>query len=120
MPPAFYAALPQIIKNYNTIGQHSRDESYFLQMYLGDYRAVEYLASRPDWDGKTIVVMGTSMGGQQSFAVGGAEPESHARSSSTCPPAPTPPARCTDAQPAIRTGTSAARTCSRRRATSTR
>jgi cephalosporin-C deacetylase len=71
MPQAFYAALPQIIKSYNTIGQHSRDESYFLQMYLADYRAVEYLASRPDWDGKTIVVMGTSMGGQQSLAVAG-------------------------------------------------
>jgi cephalosporin-C deacetylase-like acetyl esterase len=71
MPQAFYDALPQIIKSYNTIGQLSRDESYFLAMYLGDYRAVEYLASRPDWDGKTIVVMGTSMGGQQSLAVAG-------------------------------------------------
>jgi cephalosporin-C deacetylase-like acetyl esterase len=40
-------------------------------MYLGAYRAIEYLASRPDWDGETIVVMGTSMGGQQSFAVAG-------------------------------------------------
>jgi cephalosporin-C deacetylase-like acetyl esterase len=43
-------------------------------MYLGDYRAVEYLASRPDWDGVTIVVMGTSMGGQQSFATAGLNP----------------------------------------------
>jgi len=41
----------------------------FSAMYLADYRAVEYLASRPDWDGKTLVVMGTSMGGQQSLAV---------------------------------------------------
>jgi cephalosporin-C deacetylase len=71
MPQAFYDALPQLIKDYRTIGQHSRDESYFLPMYLGDYRAVEYLASRPDWDGKTLVVMGTSMGGQQGFAVAG-------------------------------------------------
>ncbi|HKG95048.1 MAG TPA: acetylxylan esterase, partial [Gemmatimonadaceae bacterium] len=74
MPPAFYDALPTLIKNYNTIGQHSRDESYFLRMYLGDYRAVEYVASRPDWDGKTIVVMGTSMGGQQSFVAAGLNP----------------------------------------------
>jgi cephalosporin-C deacetylase-like acetyl esterase len=74
MPQAFYDALPAIIKRYNTIGQHSRDESYFLRMYLGDYRAVEYLASRPDWDGKTVVVMGTSMGGQQSFATAGLNP----------------------------------------------
>ena len=71
MPQAFYDALPQLIKNYGLIGRHSRDESYFLSMYLGDYRAAEYLASRADWDGRTLVVMGTSMGGQQGFAVAG-------------------------------------------------
>jgi cephalosporin-C deacetylase len=74
MPQAFYDALPAIIKQYNTIGTLSRDESYFLRMYLGAYRAVEYLASRPDWDGRTIVVMGTSMGGQQSFVAAGLNP----------------------------------------------
>jgi cephalosporin-C deacetylase-like acetyl esterase len=74
MPQAFYDALPNMIKHYETIGQTSRDESYFLRMYLGDYRAVEYLAGRPEWDGKTMVVMGTSMGGQQSFAVAGLNP----------------------------------------------
>ncbi|MEO6525355.1 MAG: acetylxylan esterase [Gemmatimonadaceae bacterium] len=71
MPQTFYEALPVLIKRYNTIGQHSRDESDFLRMYLGDYRAIEYLATRPDWDGRTLVVMGTSMGGQQSFAMAG-------------------------------------------------
>jgi cephalosporin-C deacetylase len=74
MPQAFYDALPAIIKQYNTIGTLSRDESYFLRMYLGAYRAIEYLASRPDWDGRTIVVMGTSMGGQQSFVAAGLNP----------------------------------------------
>ncbi|HEX7979441.1 MAG TPA: acetylxylan esterase [Gemmatimonadaceae bacterium] len=74
MPQAFYDALPAIIKQYNTIGQTSRDDSYFLRMYLGDYRAIEYLASRPDWDGRTMVVMGTSMGGQQSFVTAGLNP----------------------------------------------
>ncbi len=71
MPQAFYDALPQLIKDYRLIGRDSRDESYFLSMYLGDYRAAEYLASRPDWDGRTLVIMGTSMGGQQGFAVAG-------------------------------------------------
>jgi cephalosporin-C deacetylase len=74
LPQAFYDALPQRIKNYRTIGQHSRDESYFLPMYLGDYRAAEFLAGHPEWDGRTLVVMGTSMGGQQSFAVAGLDP----------------------------------------------
>lgn len=75
MPQAFYDALPAIIKRYNTIGATNRDENYFLQMYLGDYRAVDYLASRDDWDGRTLVVMGTSMGGQQSLSVAGLHPK---------------------------------------------
>src|SRR6202012_3515604 len=65
---AFYqaqAAGP--LKNYASIGNESRETSYFLRMLLGDHRAVEYLASRPDWDGKTLVVIGTSQGGMQSF-----------------------------------------------------
>jgi cephalosporin-C deacetylase-like acetyl esterase len=74
MPQAFYDALPALVKNYHLIGQRSRDDSHFLQMYLGAYRAIEYMATRPDWDGKTIVVMGTSMGGQQSFAAAGLNP----------------------------------------------
>ncbi|HEY1685284.1 MAG TPA: acetylxylan esterase [Tepidisphaeraceae bacterium] len=68
---SYYDALPERIKHYESIGNDDRDKSYFLRMYLGDYRAVEYIASRPDWDGKTLVVMGTSMGGQQSLCVAG-------------------------------------------------
>ncbi len=70
-PKAYYDALPKELKNYQAIGQEDRDKSYFLKMYLADYRAVEYMASRPDWDGKTLVAMGTSMGGQQSLCVAG-------------------------------------------------
>ena len=43
-------------------------------MYLGDYRAIEYLATRPDWDGRTLVVNGISMGGQQSLVMAGLNP----------------------------------------------
>jgi cephalosporin-C deacetylase-like acetyl esterase len=74
LPPAFYAALPAVIKNYQTIGNTDRERNYFLQMYLGDYRAVDYLAGRPDWDGRTLVLTGTSMGGQQSLCVAGLHP----------------------------------------------
>jgi cephalosporin-C deacetylase len=70
-PPAYYSALPKELKNYQSIGRDDRDRNYFLQMYLADYRAVEYIAGRSDWDGKTLVVMGTSMGGQQSLCVAG-------------------------------------------------
>ena len=74
-PQSYYNALPKELQNYQSIGQDDRDKSYFLQMYLADYRAVQYLASRPDWDGKTLVVMGTSMGGQQSLCVAGLNPK---------------------------------------------
>ena len=74
-PQSYYDALPSEIKNYQAIGRDNRDKNYFLQMYLADYRAVEYIAGRPDWDGKTLVVMGTSMGGQQSLCVAGLNPK---------------------------------------------
>jgi cephalosporin-C deacetylase-like acetyl esterase len=44
-------------------------------MYLRDSRALDYLLSRPDWDGKTIVLTGGSMGGQQSLALAGLRPD---------------------------------------------
>ncbi|MEO8019439.1 MAG: acetylxylan esterase, partial [Pseudomonadota bacterium] len=62
-PKEYYDALPAELKAYNGIETRNRDKNYFLYMYLADIRAVDYLASRPDWDGKTLVVMGTSMGG---------------------------------------------------------
>jgi cephalosporin-C deacetylase-like acetyl esterase len=74
-PPSYYAALPQELKNYQAIGRDDRDKCYFLQMYLADVRAVDYLAGRPDWDGQTLVAMGTSMGGQQSLCVAGLDPK---------------------------------------------
>lgn len=64
-----------IPKNYQTIGNTDREKSYFLDMYLRDSRALDYLLSRPDWDGKTIVLMGGSMGGQQSLTLAGLRPE---------------------------------------------
>lgn len=70
-PQSYYDALPDKIKRYESIGQTSRDESYFVRMYLAAYRAVEYLIAHPNWDGKTLVVMGTSMGGQQGLCVAG-------------------------------------------------
>lgn len=59
------------LNNYQAIGNTNRETSYFLRMYLGDCQALKYLVSRPDWDGKTLVVIGDSMGGQQSFATVG-------------------------------------------------
>ena len=61
--------------NYNAIGNTDREKSYFLDMYLRDSRVLDYLATRPDWDGKTVVLTGGSMGGQQSMALAGLRPD---------------------------------------------
>jgi cephalosporin-C deacetylase len=74
-PKDYYEALPEALKKYNTIETRSRDKNYFLYMYLADVRAVDYLASRPDWDGRTLAVMGTSMGGQQGLCAAGLNPK---------------------------------------------
>jgi cephalosporin-C deacetylase-like acetyl esterase len=62
-------------RNYAAVGNTDRETSYFLNMYLRDSRVLDYLLTRPDWDGKTIVLMGTSMGGQQSLVLAGLRPE---------------------------------------------
>jgi cephalosporin-C deacetylase len=67
LPPEFYAALPQMIKNYNTVYDENRDRNYFLQMYLGNHRALDFLVGHPNWDGRILLATGTSMGGQQSL-----------------------------------------------------
>ena len=61
--------------SYARMGNDDRETSYFLNMYLRDTRALDYIQSRPDWDGKTIVIMGLSMGGQQSFVTAGLNPD---------------------------------------------
>jgi cephalosporin-C deacetylase len=64
-----------IPKAYVAVGNTDREKSYFLNMYLRDSRALDYLLTRPDWDGKTIVLIGGSQGGQQSFVLAGLRPE---------------------------------------------
>lgn len=59
------------LKSYTAIGNDDREQSYFLRMFLACDRAVEYLAQRPDWNGKTLIVTGTSQGGLQSFVTAG-------------------------------------------------
>lgn len=74
--PEFYkaqAAGP--LKRYEMIGCEDREKSYFLRMFLACSRAVDYLASRPDWDGHTLVVTGTSQGGLQSIVAAALNPK---------------------------------------------
>jgi dienelactone hydrolase len=72
LPSDPYGRVP---KNYQAVGNTDSEKSYFLNMYLRDSRVVDYLMTRSDWDGKTIVLTGGSMGGQQSLALAGLRPD---------------------------------------------
>ncbi|HVU25651.1 MAG TPA: acetylxylan esterase [Opitutus sp.] len=71
-PDSYYAAQQAgALANYWAIGNDDPDTSYYLRMYLSCYRAVDYLKTRADWDGRTIVVTGGSQGGQQTLVLAG-------------------------------------------------
>lgn len=55
------------LKEYGLIGRDNRETSYFLRMYLGARRVLDFVKTLPQWDGKTLVVHGTSMGGAQAL-----------------------------------------------------
>lgn len=75
-PQAFYdEANRTTLANYQDIGNDDRERSTFLRMYLSCYRAAEYLTKRPEWDGRTLVVMGTSQGGMQAIATAALHPK---------------------------------------------
>lgn len=67
-PGPFYEALKNgDLKEYGLMGRDNRETSYFLRMYLGARRVVDFVRSLPEWDGKTLVVNGTSQGGSQAL-----------------------------------------------------
>jgi cephalosporin-C deacetylase len=69
-PPQFYTDLQKgALKDYRSAGRNSRETSYFVGMFLRAVRAVDFLASQPEWDGKTVIAFGSSQGGFQAFAV---------------------------------------------------
>lgn len=61
-------------KDYMREGRDSRETSYYLRMMLGCYRAADFLANHPQWDGKTLYVAGVSQGGYQSLVTAGIHP----------------------------------------------
>jgi len=43
-------------------------ECYFLHMFLRAKRALDFVATRPEWDGRNLIVRGSSQGAWQAFA----------------------------------------------------
>ena len=71
-PASFYADLSSgELNNYRYAGRDSRDTIYFRGMYLRLVRAIDFLTTQPEWDGRTVAVIGHSQGGGQSLVAGG-------------------------------------------------
>jgi cephalosporin-C deacetylase-like acetyl esterase len=71
-PGPFYKELQQgALKEYWLAGRESRETGYFLGMFLRVIRAIDFLTTQPEWDGKTVIVYGSSQGGFQAFAAAG-------------------------------------------------
>jgi cephalosporin-C deacetylase len=74
-PDAFYEELSRTkLSNYPASGRESRDTCYFLGMFLRLMRAIDFLASQPQWDGRILAVCGVSQGGGQAVAAAGLDP----------------------------------------------
>jgi cephalosporin-C deacetylase len=74
-PEQFYTDLANgELKDYRTHGRESRDTIYFRGMFLRLVRAIDFLTSQPEWDGRTLIVHGSSQGGYQSIVAAGLDP----------------------------------------------
>lgn len=72
MPKEYYDNLSKgELKGYSSREPVDRDDYYFKWMLLRAQRALDYLCSNPLWDGKHVIVTGTSQGGLQSAFLAG-------------------------------------------------
>lgn len=60
---------------YSGWGITHRDTTFFNGMFQRLYRALNYLKSRPEWDGRILIVRGESQGGGQALAAAGLDPQ---------------------------------------------
>ena len=63
------AALNTGANGYLCQGLDSREHYYMKHVYLGLVRAVDFLTSLPEWDGKNVAVQGGSQGGALSLVL---------------------------------------------------
>ncbi|MDO4181432.1 MAG: acetylxylan esterase, partial [Bacteroidales bacterium] len=68
MEQSFYDALAQgALYNYQYQNYDNRDNDYYKRVFAGAVRAVDFIASLPQYDGKTLGVTGSSQGGALSM-----------------------------------------------------
>ena len=71
-PQEFYVGLRSgALADYRALGREDRQRIYFRGMFLRAARAVDFLASRPEWNGVHLIAEGHSQGGGQAIAAAG-------------------------------------------------
>jgi dienelactone hydrolase len=124
-PAEFYKALADgELKDYRIRGAGDRETVYFLGMFLRLVRAIDFLAAQPEWNGRDLIVYGSSQGGFQAFAAAGIDERVSVICAGSRPDATTPESSSggsTDGPSSSRAcpSRSRMRRCSRRCATST-
>lgn len=62
------------LDTYQGFNLDNKELYYYRRVYLSMIRAVDYLTSLPNWDGKTVVVVGGSQGGALSIITAALDP----------------------------------------------
>lgn len=74
-PQEIYDALAAgPLNGYWSFNLDDRQAYYFRRIYLGCLRANDFLVSRPQWDGRRLMVLGASQGGQLAIATAALDP----------------------------------------------
>jgi cephalosporin-C deacetylase-like acetyl esterase len=60
---------------YPTRNPGDRNKFYFREMFLRIMRSLDYIKTRPEWDGKTLIVYGSSQGGAQALVAAALDPQ---------------------------------------------
>lgn len=75
-PDRYYNELEQgKLRDYRHRNKDNRDKFYFRNMYLRALRALEYIKTLPEWDGRNLIVVGASQGGAQAIAAAALDPQ---------------------------------------------
>lgn len=72
----FYQKLAKTeLADYRTRNAADRDKFYFRNMFLRVKRSLDYVKSLPEYDGRTLIVTGSSQGGAQAIVAAGLDPD---------------------------------------------
>lgn len=73
---AFYKNLDKgLLENYRHQGSDNRDDIYFKAMILRDLRAIQFAKSLPEWNGRDLLIHGSSQGGGRAMFAGALDPD---------------------------------------------